>query len=158
MCGRITKLRQDQMPPGDCAGKGRFACAFESGDLQTRQVMLTLRQHLCAQGIDDATLGTIELVLAEVCNNVTEHGYAEAPGRIELILQQDGDALVCTVTDFGVPLPEGTPPTEPPGPPWSLPEGGFGWHIIRTLTDRLEYRSEGGRNRLDLRIPILPMN
>ncbi len=158
MCGRIVKVTRDNIPPDEPGAGSGFACVFQSGDMQTRKVMLRLRNHLRTQGVDDATLGTAELVLAEVCNNITEHGYATAPGPIQLVLHCEGDGLVCIVTDYGVPLPEGTPPSAPPDPPWCLPEGGFGWHIIRTLTDRLDYHCHPGFNRLDLRIPILPVN
>ena len=33
-----------------------------------------------------------------------------------------------------------------------LPEGGFGWHVIRTLSKDLHYRRENGRNQLSFRL------
>jgi serine/threonine-protein kinase RsbW len=34
----------------------------------------------------------------------------------------------------------------------TLPEGGFGWFLIRTLSRDLDYRREGGRNLLSFRL------
>ena len=34
-----------------------------------------------------------------------------------------------------------------------LPEGGFGWHLIRTLTRDLAYVRSGGCNRLSFLLP-----
>ena len=35
-----------------------------------------------------------------------------------------------------------------------LPEGGFGWGLIRTLSSGLSYRRMSERNRLAFRIPL----
>ena len=49
----------------------------------------------------------------------------------------------------GLRLPEGTaPPAVTPRE--SLPEGGFGWFLIRALTERLDYARADGENRLTL--------
>ena len=158
MPGRMIKVDHDDTPPTERVTDRTFVCKFQSSDLHTRRVMLALRDYMISCGVDDVTLGSVELVLAEVCNNITEHGYPGTPGPIELKLHCHSEGLVCTVTDHGAPLPEGTPPTAPPDPPWELPEGGFGWHIIRTLTDRLTYECAPGLNRLDLRIPTIRAN
>jgi len=68
----------------------------------------------------------------------------------------------CELRDNGRPMPRGRlPRTAMPGlPPQpgpetleSLPEGGFGWFLIRTLARDLCYSREMGTNRLVLRIP-----
>jgi len=144
----------DSVRPAARARPARFRRSFTSGDLETRQTMLALRDFLAQKGIDPETAGTVELVLAEVCNNVTEHAYPGAVGPVALTVLLDPEAAHCTVRDSGAALPEGTPPETMPEPPWNLPEGGFGWYIIRSLSTRLEYRSARGRNRLRLAIPI----
>jgi serine/threonine-protein kinase RsbW len=35
-----------------------------------------------------------------------------------------------------------------------LPEGGFGWNVIRDLTAGLAYRRVNGVNRLNFRVPF----
>jgi serine/threonine-protein kinase RsbW len=107
---------------------------------------------LCA--LDEDARGTAELVLAEVLNNVVEHAYAGAPGEIDLRLGLRPGSLMCMVRDRGRPmpggrLPGGVPPVIRPDDP---PEGGFGWHLIRSLSQDLRYRRAGGRNHLRFRV------
>jgi serine/threonine-protein kinase RsbW len=48
-------------------------------------------------------------------------------------------------------LPEGgLPEVAPP----DFPEGGFGWHLIRSLTADLTYARRAGQNRLSFLIPM----
>lgn len=145
---------RDSARPAAQGRPPRFRRRFASGDHETRSTMLALREFLAEARIDPETAGTIELVLAEVCNNVTEHAYPDAVGPVDLSVLLDPEAAHCTVSDRGAALPEGTPPETLPEPPWKLPEGGFGWYIIRSLSSRLDYRSAGGRNRLRLTIPL----
>lgn len=104
----------------------------------------------------------IEIALAEAVNNVVEHAFAEQPeaeGQITCRIARD--AVTLTLTDNGRPLPgEHVPegraaPVD--GPRQDLPEGGFGWFLIRQLADSVAYRREAGLNRLTLRF-LLPQN
>lgn len=103
-----------------------------------------------------------ELVLAEVLNNVVEHAYSAAPGPIELEIRladgRVGPALACSVCDRGRPMPDGTPPLGRQAlvdvPLDDLPEGGFGWFLIRSLTRDLDYVRSAGGNRLAFLIPL----
>ncbi|MGL4238559.1 ATP-binding protein [Tabrizicola sp.] len=102
--------------------------------------------------------GTAELVLAEVLNNVAEHAYAQSTGAVEVSLSPWTDGLACLVLDHGVEMPGGMLPQGglPGGPDTALedlPEGGFGWHLIRTLTRELTYARAGGCNRLSFILP-----
>lgn len=104
--------------------------------------------------LDEDARGTAELVLAEVLNNVVEHAYAGAPGEIDLRLGLLPGSLLCMVRDRGRPmpgerLPGGALPVILPDDP---PEGGFGWHLIRSLSQDLRYRRAGGRNHLRFRV------
>ncbi|PZQ95449.1 MAG: ATP-binding protein [Cereibacter sphaeroides] len=94
-----------------------------------------------------------ELVLAEVLNNVVEHAYAHASGEIEILVQVGHGSLVCTVVDHGVGMPNGRIPQSdtPPGCA-DLPEGGYGWPLIRDLSSDLSYRRIGDRNELSFRL------
>ncbi|MFO1202017.1 MAG: ATP-binding protein [Tabrizicola sp.] len=108
--------------------------------------------------LSDDARGTAELVLAEVLNNIAEHAYAQGAGPVEVTLSPGPFGIECQVIDQGVAMPgERLPEGRLPGGPDlaldDLPEGGFGWHLIRTLTEELTYRRSGGCNRLHFRLP-----
>lgn len=101
---------------------------------------------------------TAELVLAEVLNNVAEHAYAGRPGDVSVTLRRDPRGLHCLIVDSGLPMPGGTAPLgQLPGGPDAalddLPEGGFGWHLIHSLTQGLHYARQDGQNRLSFLVP-----
>lgn len=111
-------------------------------------------------------LGRLELVLAEVLNNIVEHGIgvtreafavmaeAEAVGvararAVHLLVRLEPEGLRCVITDTGVLLPSDclAPRSLPEAQP-ELPEGGFGWYLIQDLVTDLTYSRSGGRNYL----------
>lgn len=102
---------------------------------------------------------TVELVLAEVLNNVAEHAYADLEGHVAVTVALHPGALWCEVVDEGASMPGGflpegrLPQTDLPGT--DLPEGGFGWHLIRSMTRDLQYRRRRGTNRLNFLIPLV---
>lgn len=100
----------------------------------------------CAETMDAA-----RTILAEVLNNIVEHAYAGQPGDIGISFRLSGDALAFTVTDRGGGLPGGVlPQGDLPAERGieDLPEGGFGWYLIRLLAEDLVYLRIGGENRL----------
>lgn len=101
----------------------------------------------------EAERTTAQIVLAEVLNNIVEHAYAGQGGRIDLTLSTGADGLRCVVTDCGEPMPSGRLPKGRSPRPGDLPQGGFGWFLIRSLARDLRYSREGGRNELSFRLP-----
>ena len=131
-----------------------FACEFAAEPMAVRAGLLStlgrLRGHI---GADDAS--ALELVLAEVCNNIVEHAYRGIEGgRIGVSFSVSDEVMDCCVTDRGLPmpgsrLPEGVPPELiGDGDPDQLPEGGFGWFLIHDLTEALSYVRHDGQNEL----------
>ncbi len=114
-------------------------------------------ERLKQAGVGGDDLATIELILAEALNNVVEHAYADAPGQVELSVERLQSGLSCRISDTGRPMPDGDAP-DPPlpviAPPTDIPEGGFGWHIIRCLTTDLTYCRDGPRNTLSMLVPL----
>lgn len=101
----------------------------------------------------------IEIALAEVLNNVVEHAYAEQGGGvIEIEIERQFDGFAFCITDDGRPMPDNCLPAgtrrDLDVPAQDLPEGGFGWFLIRKLTQDLEYSRSANRNRLTFRIPF----
>lgn len=124
-----------------------------------RAALLRVDGILCAQGVGRDDRGTCETVLAEVLNNIVEHAYAnETLGHIGVVMARDGHGLAVEVTDDGAPMPGGCLPDPRPVAldvaRDDLPEGGFGWSVIRNLTTGLDYRRTNGTNRLLFRVPF----
>jgi serine/threonine-protein kinase RsbW len=101
--------------------------------------------------LSDDVRGNVEIVLAEVLNNVVEHAYRDAPGPICICIDHIDPVVEVSVFDQGAPMPGGHLPAGHPTPieeVEDLPEGGFGWFLIRTLTQDLRYERAGEVNRL----------
>jgi serine/threonine-protein kinase RsbW len=152
-------------PHGSGAMSGRAASPgpapirrrFTSGDLATRETLIELTEALTEAGLCADDVANAELILAEALNNIVEHAYAGTSGPVDLCVEIRRDGLDCALGDQGREAPLGYPP-DPPlpevDPPFDLPEGGFGWHIIRCLTTDLRYRREGAWNVLSFRMPF----
>lgn len=121
-------------------------------------------KFLRAQSFGQDVCGPVELVLAEAINNVIEHAYEAGesgegqPGQVvEMTLTCDGETIETLILDDGVPmpgeqLPQGRVHDLDSLDLADLPEGGFGWFLIRELTQDLHYSRSGNRNRLSFRI------
>lgn len=111
-------------------------------------------------GLDPALRGDAEIVLGEALNNIVEHAFATGatPGgkgnAIRVTLRHDQGTLTISIRDRGDAMPGLAPPAGvlPPEGDCTedLPEGGFGWFLIRQLTHDLRYHRHEGWNRLDL--------
>ncbi|WP_366513852.1 ATP-binding protein [Planktotalea sp.] len=110
---------------------------------------------LCA---DEAMVGTAELVLAEATNNIVEHAYVEVDdGTITLSCFKEPGRIGFVIKDRGKNFPNYEIPPKKNhdlnAEPNALPEGGFGWGLIRDLTTSLEYRRINGQSILRFSIP-----
>lgn len=147
-----------------------FNHVFPANPLAVRDTLSNLRRWLGEEVAEDV-LDRLEIVLAEVFNNIVEHGYEgwqDAPPHDTLpddgesdetdaatqyihlcIIGQKG-GLSCAVTDDGPILPQEClePRSLPNMTTDDLPEGGFGWFLIQDLTQSLCYFREGRRNFL----------
>lgn len=108
--------------------------------------------------LSDDRRGTAELVLAEVLNNVVEHAYGNRPGLVTVSITLTSQGLRCLIIDQGKTMPGGTlPEGRLPGSPGlaldALPEGGFGWRLIHSLTTDLAYIRAKGCNHLQFLLP-----
>jgi serine/threonine-protein kinase RsbW len=111
---------------------------------------LQARRFLLAQGLDETTLHTVELVLEECVTNTLRYGYGETGLRwIELEFVLRPDTVELSIEDDA----RGFDPLSVPEPelPRTLEEarvGGLGLLMVRRATTELRYARLPGRNRL----------
>lgn len=144
-------MRCDQTDPPAAV---TFRMAIAANPIAVREGLRSLMAAEIMQALSDDGRGVSQIVLAEVLNNVVEHAYGDRAGAIEVEVARIGDGLRCRVVDFGRPMPGGQLPDPNLTPPEDLPEGGFGWYLIRTLAQELRYRRLHGRNELSLLLPV----
>jgi len=119
-------------------------------------------------------LGRCETVLAEVLNNIAEHGqtrhgqtlHGQTSGPddwIELHCRRSQDGIHLCVTDHGRALPRHLlSPSDGSSTPLAglslddVPEGGFGWFLIRELARDLCCVRTNTGNRLTFTVPRNP--
>jgi serine/threonine-protein kinase RsbW len=142
-----------------------FHRVLDADPMIVRDTLSDMRQRF-AQDVSDDTLGRLELVMAELMNNVAEHApvaAASLPSKtgkvpvIHLCIVRHKAGLACALTDDGVSLPDSCvlPRELPPAIADNLPEGGFGWFLVQTLTQALCYYRESSRNYLAFNIPFV---
>jgi len=105
-------------------------------------------------GIPHRHLNRFNLALEEVLTNVIAYGFP-AGGRhdIEVEIAWREDGLQATVSDDGVPFdPLAQAPPDLGVPVEQRQAGGLGIHLLRALTDAIDYRRDGGRNVLRFRL------
>lgn len=135
----------------------RLHLDVDATPIGVRHGLQQIRQTLGHWGLEDDDVGTAEMVLAEVMNNIVEHAYSDRDdASLHLSAWQWHGGLAVHVVDSGLPMPGGKLPdghakrldvdlTD-------LPEGGFGWALIRELTVDLNYCRSNGKNHLRFRV------
>lgn len=123
--------------------------------MEVRRTLRELPVAMAGVALEEDLRIALEIVLAEVLNNIVEHGYQGQGGDIELSVLPLDRGVMCLVTDKGRPLPDGRLPEGQL--PMSLlgavgrdglPEGGFGWHMIRALASDIRFDRVRGANQL----------
>ncbi|HBR97984.1 MAG TPA: ATP-binding protein [Gammaproteobacteria bacterium] len=135
----------------------RLIQRFHADPMQVREMLRQTRQAWAEFGCSSDLHATGEQVLAEVLNNVVEHAQAGRPeGIVELETGTAPGGFYCQVRDDGAAMPGLQLPAGRPAQVdadlQDLPEGGFGWYLIRTLTRDLTYSREGSWNRMRFHI------
>ncbi len=90
----------------------------------------------------------LNLALAEGFTNAVRHAHHELPPEtpIEIDLALWEDRIEIRIWDWGKPF---NPDQVKEPEPGTLQEGGYGWFLLRRLTDRVAYeRTQDGRNCL----------
>lgn len=129
-----------------------FDATINADPLSVRDAIMIIMERLKTDFPSESDeINNTEIVLAEVLNNIAEHSYgAENIGDIALSVVMTDSLLSLETRDNGIAMPGLAPPDpkEQPLPDETdkLPEGGFGWMFIQTLTSHMEYRREQNQN------------
>ncbi len=136
-----------------------LSCDYKGSTNGVRHALFDLRRALSGAGAADEELASAEIVVAEALNNVVEHALAEETRpSFHLCACSVEDGMNIVIRDKGRPMPDGKPPIgelpEIPSDLVDLPEGGFGWFLIRELARDLTYVRQGEENKLTFRLAI----
>ncbi len=136
-----------------------FACSFTATELEARSGISSVVDQLRDRGIPDTRVDEVQIALAEAVNNVVEHAYAgHAPGEVDIHCRLSPDKLSIYIRDGGNPFPNEQLPAGKAqnldGAIEDLPEGGFGWFLIRELTSDIQYERSDGQNNLVLNFEL----
>ncbi|MEO0633935.1 MAG: ATP-binding protein [Pseudomonadota bacterium] len=133
---------------------------FESGAWGVRDALERVKGSLATYGLEPEEIGTVELVLAEAMNNIVEHAYpvADCPGPITVKCARQTNGLGFAIEDKGRAMPNGKTPVgmavDVDVAPEDMPEGGFGWFLIKDLAKDVHYARIDDTNRLTFRISV----
>ena len=95
----------------------------------------------------------LNLVLEEIFTNIVNYGFKDSASHdIHITFQYDKQEITITIIDDGIPFN----PLEAVQPPVlnagieDTPVGGLGFHIVRQLMDKINYKRENNKNHLIL--------
>ncbi|HWX24524.1 MAG TPA: ATP-binding protein [Vicinamibacteria bacterium] len=110
--------------------------------------------HSCLPSVS----GDFSVALDEVISNIVNHAPpGQGPYRVSVEVYDRGRAIEAVVADDAPHFnPLATPEPLLDGSMETRPVGGLGIHLVRRLMDTVEYRREGGWNRLLLRKDVTP--
>lgn len=104
-------------------------------------------------GLSSKTLSELNLILEEVVANIISYAYGDTR-RHEIVVQADlgDDELVLDVEDDGRPFnPLQVSPPDLESPLELRKVGGLGLHLVRELTNSIEYDRKEEKNHLVVR-------
>lgn len=158
----VSKAPLGGAPEGVSSWDGRrsFDVHVISGTLAVRDALRQVMQALKPLSLDPEEISVVELVLAETINNVVEHAYplADHAGPIDITCNHLADGLHFVIRDAGHAMPDDEVPQgvlkERSDNIQELPEGGFGWFLIKELARDIRYSRRDGENKLEFRVAV----
>ena len=104
-------------------------------------------KHLAALSDSEPQLYRLNLALAEGFTNAVRHAHGDLPPEtpIDIQLTLTAERIEIRIWDFGQPFDPAVVEEPEPG---TLCEGGYGWFLLRRLTDQVTYSHQDNRNCL----------
>lgn len=113
----------------------------------------SIRDHLERHAVPAGIAYNVCFAAEEIITNTIKYGYADArPHQISVALSLMPEETVLVIEDDArafdprtAAAPDLTLPAE------QRPIGGLGLHLVRSLSSRMDYRRQDGRNILEIR-------
>ena len=133
--------------------------SFKSDPGSVRGAQACIVETLKQRDLSPDDFARAEIVVAEVINNIVEHAYDHTGGQpIGISIKTSTQGVAFQFTDRGRGLPDNIiPHGKMPDVDCAvadLPEGGFGWLLIRQLSSGLEYTRINGENNFKLFLSV----
>jgi serine/threonine-protein kinase RsbW len=120
--------------------------------LKLEKVRAFVAEHARRWGLAENIVHEVVLAVDEACSNVVRHAYRDGEkGLVEVRIRAGKDTFTVLIRDTGRAFD--IDHYHPPDLQESIHRrraGGFGVHIMRSLMDKVEYRSKGGYNEVRL--------
>lgn len=142
-----------------CADGPLLRRRFRGTSEEVRSQLRAVEALGCADPTETEGMDDVLIVLAEVLNNIVEHAFTGVrDGWIECRISRLNGAISIETWDNGTPLPPGLlsmgSMPDIATDVADLPESGFGWFIVHSLTDDMMYERANGHNRLSFSLQI----
>lgn len=125
---------------------------------QASEAVVRVGKWLEQEHVPSDCIGDITLVLAEALNNVIEHAYGDdRKGDIAVKATLRARTLSMQIVDGGRPFhgpPEEVTLQTETYDVADMPDGGYGWFLIKSLTEDIHFSHSGGKNRLTLVVAL----
>ena len=134
----------------------RLDMSLASDVQEVGRVIDSLEEFGAENGIAPGQALRFGLALDELITNVISYGLAgRSDGTIRLIIEHGDGVLRAELLDDGAAFDPLTAEIElPEGDIEDRKIGGLGLTLVRTIMDRLDYRREGGFNRLKMEMNL----
>ncbi|SHH43263.1 ATP-binding protein [Cognatishimia maritima] len=126
-----------------------------------RHAVMAIIAELQSSGFRDDEISDAEIVLGELLSNIVKHAHlGRANGWFFIQVRYSDDALLVECHDNGSAMPQRRVPDgrfpNTARPTNMLPEGGWGWCLIRALSNDICYERSANENVTRLVLPIFP--
>jgi anti-sigma regulatory factor (Ser/Thr protein kinase) len=127
----------------------RHTITLESGPEASGKAADWARVHAEQAGLDEDKTYALDLTVVEMVTNIVDYSYRGAAGEIRLDLDVGPAAAVLKIRDRGPAFdPLAVPPPVKPRSVEEATIGGFGIHLVRSMSNGCEYERREGQNVL----------
>ena len=135
----------------------REICADLSAELaQLRRYSQEVAGFLEAHALSPRVTYAVDLVLEELITNIIKYAYDDdKTHEIRVRVALEAEYVVVQIEDDGRPFnPLEAPAADVHKPLEDRPIGGLGLHLVRQMTEHMDYRRIGNKNHVEVRVAL----